>query len=256
MALQLDLNKSQQKLVLSLKKAGIVTPPTVDIAFVLDVSGSFEDEHVDGVTNALMTRLVPWGMIFDPDEKLDVFTFSNGPRHAHYVGEVTSANHDRYVERWIIGRVPGWKGGTDYSYVLEKVLEHFGWLVSSASGAIPSASPGFFQRIFGGATPVAAPAATAKRKSLVVVVTDGDNSDKDRTEEVLAKSEARGDLAYFLFLGVSNQGGTFPFLRKIGDRFDNTAVVIVSDIRGFVGLSDEELNERLLGAELVRWLSR
>ena len=253
MALQLDLNKSQQKLVLSLQKAGISTPPSVDLAFVLDVSGSFEDEHVGGVTNALMTRLVPWGMTFDPDKKLDVFTFSHGPRHAHYVGEVTATNHSQYVERNIIGRVPGWKGGTDYSYVIEKVLAHFGWLGSSSA----SASPGFFQRIFGGAAlPVAMPPSASKRRSLVVFVTDGDNSDKDRTEEVLAKSQASGDLAYFLFLGVSNQGGAFPFLRKIADRFDNTAVVIVSDIRGFVALSDEELNDQMLGAELVRWLSR
>lgn len=254
MALTMDLNKSTQKLMLSLQKAGIAKPPSVDLAFVLDVSGSFEDEHAAGITNDLMTRLVPWGMTFDPDKKLDVFTFSNGAAHAHYVGEVTPDNHERYVERMIIGKVPGWNGGTDYSHVLEMVLRHFGWIAGAPEATSP---PGFFARLFGAAPkPTPTPATAKPRKSLILFVTDGANADQARTEQVLEASQSRADEAYFLFLGVSNQGGTFPFLRKIGDRFDNTAVVVISDIRKFVTQSDEQLNEQLLGAELLKWLGK
>ncbi|MES2943527.1 MAG: hypothetical protein V4772_11725, partial [Pseudomonadota bacterium] len=78
MALSLNLTKAEKSLKLCLQKSGLVEPPQVDLAFVLDVSGSFDDEHRAGVTDALLTRLVPWGMTFDPDRKLDVFSFSSG----------------------------------------------------------------------------------------------------------------------------------------------------------------------------------
>src|SRR4051812_26480201 len=119
MPLQLNLQKSAQALRLNLAKRGIVAPPQADLAFNMDVSGSFEDEHRDGLTQTLLTRLVPWGMVFDPDKKLDVFTFSDGPDHVHHVGDITEATVDSYIENRIIGRVPGWCRGTDYSYVLE-----------------------------------------------------------------------------------------------------------------------------------------
>jgi hypothetical protein len=184
-------------------------------------------------------------MTFDPDQKLDVFTFSDGEASAHYVGEVNPRSYEDYVARTIIGRVPGWNGATEYSWVLEQTLRHFGWMQPKPKG--------FFSKLFAGGAPEKPP---ARRKSLVIFVTDGDNSDKIRTEEVLAASQARGDEVYFLFLGVSNQGGRFPFLKKIGDRFDNTGLVVISDIRGFVSQTDEQLNATLLGDELVRWLKR
>ncbi len=253
MALQLDPNKSADKLRLNLQKVGIVTPPVVELAFNLDVSGSFEDEHRDGVTNDLMARLVPWGLTFDPDRKLDVFTFSDGPRHVHYVGDVNPMNYENFVRKQIIRYVPGWNGGTDYSYVLERNLQHFGW--ASQAGA-PEKPKSMFGRFFGGGKSSAPLAPVEKKRSLVIHVTDGDNSDKSRTEQVLATSVKRGDEVYFLFIGVSNQGGNFSFLQEIGDQFGNTGLVVIRDIRRFVERSDDELNEQLLGEELIDWLKK
>lgn len=252
MAIVLNLQKSQTALQLCLQKSGIVKPPVVDVAVVLDVSGSFKDEHEDGTSNDLLTRLVPWGATFDRDRKLDLITFSDGARSAHHVGEVTPDNYQGYVAREVIGRVPGWCGATDYSYPIERALRQFGWL---ASDQAPASAGGFLSRLFGGGRSAAAPGQpSAKRSSLVIFITDGDNNDKPRTRQVLRESQERGDEVYFLFLGVSNQGARFPFLEAVGDEFDNTGFVAIKDLRGFVRLSDEELNERLLGAELLRWL--
>lgn len=243
MALQLNLEKSAQKLVLSLEKAGVVKPPVLEVGFGLDVSGSFEDEHRDGSTTKLLTRLIPWGLAFDPDRKLDVFTFSNGARHVHHVGEVNEHNHESYVARNIIERVPGWNCGTDYSYMLERALEHFGW-----SRQVKKA--GLFGRLMGRQDEVV----TGERKaSVIFVATDGENADKERTLEVLRASEARNDKVYFIFLGISNQGSRFPFLETLGDRFNNTAFVPVSNLREFIEMSDEALNEQLIGDELLEW---
>lgn len=250
MALNFDLNKSAQALQFSLQKAGIITPPQVDLAFNLDVSGSFDDEHRDGLTNALLVRLVPWGMVFDPDKKLDVFTFSNGPSHVHYVGDVTPGTCDDYVRRKIIEKVPGYNGGTDYSYVIEKNLEHFGW--KPTNGAAP-VKRGIFGGMFGGgkSTPNQP---TEKKRSIVIHVTDGENSDKRRTEQVLAESEARKDGVYFLFLGVSNQNARFPFIDELGERFGNVGFVGINNVAKWVQQSDEDINQALLGDELLDWL--
>ncbi len=256
--LKLDMGKATEGLKLSLQKAGI-SPETLaklqmEVAMDVDVSGSFEDEHKDGSTNDLMTRLLPWSLVFDPDKKVDVFTFSNGPENAHRVEvEMNAGNYEGFVGRHIINRVPGWRGGTDYSYVLEANLQHFGWLCD-ATQAAPKKS--LFGRLLGGSgTAVATPSAPVeKKRSLVIFITDGDNTDKDRTEQVLAASEARGDEVYFLFIGYSNQGGKFPFLKRIGDRFNNTGLVVVPDLRKFVAQTDDALNSQLLGDELIQWL--
>lgn len=257
------MEEAAQGLRFTLQKAGIVTPPQVDLAFNLDVSGSFDDEHRDGLTNDLLVRLVPWAMVFDLDRKLDVFTFSNGQGHAHYAGDVTPATCEEYVQRQIIQRVPGYNGGTDYSYVLERNLEHFGWKPSVTTPA--PAKRGLFG-MFGGSKPAAQQSAQKKR-SIVIHVTDGANSDKQRTIDVLSESEARKDGVYFLFLGVSQQEKqlrgepkekfgkrAFPFIHELGSRFSNVGFEPISEISEWVLRPDEEINQALLGQELLDWL--
>ncbi|WP_321935304.1 VWA domain-containing protein [Paraburkholderia sp. J8-2] len=245
MALTLNLEKATTSLRLNLEKAGIHTPPELEVGIGLDVSQSFEDEHVDGITNTLITRLIPWALAFDPDKKIDCFTFSDGPHHVHDVGPITVENLEGFVKKQVIGRVDGWNGGTDYSHVVERYLAHFGWaqVVEKAS---------FIGKLFGHKDRVIS--SGEKRKSLVIVITDGDNDDKDRTIEVLRASEQRKDEVYFIFLGVSNQGTKFPFIEKLGNMFGNVGFYGVSNLREFVKLTDDEFNEALITDELIDWL--
>lgn len=245
MSLQLNLEKSAKTLILSLEKAGVTKPPMLEVGFGLDVSGSFDDEHRDGITDRLLTRLVPWGLAFDPDKKLDVFTFSNGAEHVQDVGPVDANNCQGFVQSRIIDRVAGYGYGTDYSYLLESFLKHFGWAGDQVKKA------GFFGSLMGKRDQVIA---AEKKRSLVIVATDGDNNDHERTRKVLRESQARKDQVYFLFLGISNQGSSFPFLDSIGDEFDNTGFVAITDLRKFLMMTDEQLNETLIGDELVTWL--
>ena len=97
-----------------------------------------------------------------------------------------------------------------------------------------------------------------KKPSLVIIGTDGDNNepgDKERTMRVLRESEARRDQVYFLFLGISNQGSTFPFLETLGDKFGNTGFVPIPNLRQFNALGDEALNDYLIKDELRDWLA-
>lgn len=250
MALTLNLEKSKNALILNLQKAGIMTPPVLDVAFFMDVSGSFDDEHRDGITDTLLTRLTPWGLAFDPDKKMDVFSFSSGAGSVHEVGAINENNFARFVQTRIIDKVPGYNGGTAYSHLIERALKHFGW----AGEVVKKA--GFFGGLLGRKDQVVQ---GAKKRSLVIIATDGDNNeygDKDRTLQVLKESEARGDQVYYLFLGISNQGSTFPFLEKLGDKFSNTGYLPIPNLRQFIQLSDDELNEKLLNPELLAWFAK
>ena len=253
MALSLDLNKAAAKLSLDLTKKGVdMTQISAEVSFCLDVSGSYQDEQEDGSTQKLLERLVPWSMVLDPDKQMDVFTFSNGEENAHHAGMITPQTVDGFIRRSVIGRVPGYGGGTDYSYVLEKNLQHFGWL-PKASAEAPK--KGMFGGLFGGSKP-ASQVAVAKRRSLVIFNTDGDNNDKSRVTRVLEESERRGDLVYFLFIAYANGGGKFPFLQEIGDRFSNTGLVVINDINRWCAQPDDVINEQLIGDELVAWLKK
>jgi len=249
--LKLDLNKSAQSLRLSLDKAGVAADIKAELIFDIDVSGSFEHEHEEGTTSELIERLVPYGMVLDPDGAMDVFTFSDGQETARHVGTVTPADSEGYILRNVVDKVPGWKGGTTYSYVLEKNLQHFGWLPCDENhGAL-----GWISRFLGigGKTE---PHVHEKKRSIVIFVTDGENhsSDESRTMRVLQESQNRGDNVYFLFIGACEHNVDFKFLKTIAKQFKNTGVVIIRDLEGFVAKSDEEISAELLGPELISWL--
>lgn len=247
--LSLDLNKSARSLRLSLDKAGVAADIKAEIIFDIDVSGSFEHEHEEGTTSQLIERLIPYGMVLDPDGAMDVFTFSDGERNANHVGTVTPSDAEGYILRNVVNRVKGWNGGTTYSYVLEKNLQHFGWLPCDDSHGVG----GLISRFFGGREK---PHVHAKKRSIIVFVTDGENdkSDHARTMQVLEESQQRGDHVYFLFMGICEHDVDFKFVRTIASRFKNTGVVIVRDLEAFVEKSDEEMSAELLGPELIAWL--
>lgn len=247
--LKLDLNKAAQSLRLSLDKAGVQTDIKAELIFDIDVSGSFEHEHEEGTTSQLIERLVPYGMVLDPDGAMDVFTFSNGPHSAHRVGTVTPERAGGYILREVVDKVPGWKGGTTYSYVLEKNLQHFGWLEESETLL------GMVSRFLGGSAPSRQ---REKKRSIVIFVTDGENdpSDESRTMQVLRDSETRGDNVYFLFIGACEHTVEFKFLNRLASTFRNTGVVIVRDLEAFVEQSDEAISAQLLGQELISWLKK
>lgn len=246
MALQLNLQKSAKSLRLSLDKAGVASNIKAELIFDMDVSGSFEHEHEEGTTSKLIARLTPYGMVLDPDGQMDVFTFSHGPESVHHVGVVTPADCEDYIVRNVIEKVPGWNGGTSYSYALEANLRHFGWLPMEDGR-------GWLSRFFGGPQE---PEWRTRKRSIVIFVTDGENETADhaRTIQVLEDSERRGDQVYFLFVGACEHDVDFALLKKVAKRFRNTGVVIIRDLDAFVELSDEQLNERLLGPELLEWL--
>lgn len=241
-----DLSKSATNFRVSLEKKGVEKMPELEMAVIMDVSGSFDDEHRDGVTNDLLTRLIPWGMTFDPDKKVDLFTFASGQGAAHLVGSVDEKNYVGYIPKNVIGKVPGYNTGTDYAYVITRALAHFGWVpgVKKAAG------------LLGGLFGKKEQTQSEKRRAIVFFVTDGDNNDTAATLSVMADADRNGHEVFFVFVGVSNQSVSFSTLKQIEATCGNASFVKITDIKGFVAKSDNEVNEFFLNSKLVSWLKK
>jgi hypothetical protein len=190
-----------------------------------------------------MNRLVPWGMVFDPDKKLDLFTFSSREYSAYYVGEVTADNCQDFIRKNVINNVPGWNGCTEFAHVLKKNLIQFGWI----SGK--SEKQGFFSRVFGSKKQEQTP-----RKSLIIHVTDGEASDINDTTQLLEGAFAANYGVYVIFFGIgAGRQGEFD-INKLASRFKNVGSFLCKDIQEFVNMSDEAINDILITDELVEYL--
>jgi hypothetical protein len=245
-----DLSKSEKNFSISLKKVGVEKMPELEMGIAMDVSGSFDDEHKDGVTNALVTRLAPWGFTFDPDRKIDMATFSSRDNIQLVDPPVDEKNYGDYIKRFVINKVKGYNGGTGYAPVTRLFLQHFGWLPGLTASA-----GGFLGGLFGKKKAVSA----EKRRAIVFFITDGDNNDSGDTPamlQVMADAEANNYEVFFVFVGVSNQNVSFDTLKLIDRNHKNAAFHEIKDIKGFVAKSDEEINEFFLKSKLVAWLKK
>jgi hypothetical protein len=243
----------------SLEKKGIMKMPELEVCSAIDVSGSFLGEHRAGLTSTFLTRIVPWGITFDPDGKIDVFTFSNGPASAHYLGFIDASNYVDYVGENIVDKVPGWGGATDYAYVLQMILSHFGWGTRREEAPAQERKPGFFSRLFGGATSIKAAQPNtedAPRRAIVFFVTDGVGDDPAETKKVIAEAEREGYETFFVLVGMSNSTREFPLLKSLASDHGNVIFRKIEDIAAFNSMSDEKLNEFFLDDKLTAWLAR
>lgn len=264
---QVPLTKSAQNFMLSMEKKGVPVIPKIEMSFLIDVSGSFDDEHRSGITSKFMSRFIPWAMNFDPDQKMDVFTFSNGEKHVQHVNAVTADNHEDFIRKNIVGKVAGYNGGTDYSYVIEASMREFGFLPKMVQETVTEQKvekAGFFGKMLGKKDEIKTSTSTVtkavsgeKRRALCIILTDGENFDQNRTVQVLKESQQRGDNIYFLFVGMNNDPTVkFENIVELGELFTNTGFTRVQNLKAFADLPDEQLNDQFLTDEFVQWIKK
>lgn len=261
------LTKSAQSFALSMEKKGVPVIPKIEMSFLIDVSGSFDDEHKSGITSKFMSRFIPWAMNFDPDQKMDVFTFSNTERNVQHVNAVTAENHEDFIRKNIVNKVVGYNGGTDYSYVIEASMREFGFLPTLTQELVTEQKvekAGFFGKMLGKkdevktvTSTVTKSVASEQRRALCVILTDGENFDQARTIQVLKDSQKRGDNIYFLFVGMNNDPDVkFKNIIELGDMFTNTGFTRVKNLKAFAELPDDQLNDQFLTDEFVQWIKK
>lgn len=215
------------------KKAGIVLEKRglrnvrARVGLAVDASGSMRGLYDDGTVQRTVERLLALSLRLDDDGSMDLWAFSEDvlPLPA-----VTEAGFEGYIGREIVDQPVGplW-GGTTYAPPVRAALR--AWFPAST----------LLSRLFGGA-----PAMPVK-PSLLVFVTDGENTDGSEAERAMAEAASRP--VYFAFVGVG--AAAFAFCRTVADRYPNVGFSAVPDL---AGLDEDALYERVVTEELATWL--
>jgi len=242
----IDLSKKAR---VSLEKKNLLGE-TFQVKFVLDISGSMSGRYSSGIVQELTERMMGIAMNMDKDQSIDVYAFGN---NAHRIGTVTPGNIEGYVKREITNK-KSLEGGTKYAEVMAYVAEDATGFKASAEPS-PAKSGGFFGGLFGGKKEQPKETLNAepnqkKETTVVYFVTDGENSDRNKTEQFMR--DVAGEPIFWQFIGLGNAG--FGFLQKLDDLtgrvIDNADFFHANDISK---ISDEELYDRIL-TELPSWL--
>lgn len=220
----LNLSKEESMNLLDLRKQTINTlcleKPALRatqsrVALVLDYSGSMSDLYDRGIVQSIVERALPLAMQFDDNGEMEVWIFSND---FHRLPSITLDNFYGYIKDNVNGKYR--MGGTSYAPVMEDIGNKY---ITEDPASLPN---------------------------YVLFITDGDNSDKQRTDKVI--SELSQYPIFFQFIGIGNS--SFNYLEKLdemeGRYVDNANFFSINNIQS---IDDKELYDKLL-AEYPSWL--
>lgn len=206
---------SLSKCIVSLsKKSGVDLGSTrAKVVVVLDYSGSMNKLYSNGTVQNTIRRLVPLGLTFDDNGSIDVYLFQNGYRK---IADLNLSNYEYYV-RNVINTSGYTMGGTRYAPVLSAIIEG------------DSNKKGGFLGL-GRKTVTAESIVDNGDATFILFITDGENTDKNKTNEIIKKSS---DMNVFIqFIGIGNE--KFRYLEMLDDipgrKRDNTGFSKMKDL--------------------------
>lgn len=262
-----DLHKSTERAGINLKKQGVDAArlPPMRVGVCLDVSGSMREEYNDGHVQNTLNHLLALAMHMDKSGRLDVFTFENEASQCRE--PATQGNFHDYVRRYIMDddAVDKW-GGTDYAPVIHLAYSHYYPSMThlhTAEGArehvmkMGSSGGGLLHKLGGlfhhhpdaadsEAAASSAPVNSGVQPTLMLFLTDGENTDKEPTKHALHAARSLPLFWSFVGLGPAHH---FQFLQEISEELD-AEFVNVSHVR----ISDDELYRELVSSKLTKWL--
>jgi len=212
---KLDLRKNTLEIILKDKKEQVAT--CARVAIVLDKSGSMRKLYKDGTIQNLLERIFPLALKFDDNGELDFWLFNDS---FMLMPSVTLDNFFNYVETEIMtGLASKFWGQTLYAPVMNDVFNAY---VEKEPSKLPS---------------------------YIIFITDGNNTDKNNTKEVLTKASHNN--LFWQYVGIGNE--KFDFLKRLDNlknRFiDNANFFETPDLNT---VSDADLYKLLLN-EYPQW---
>ncbi len=214
-----DLDKKislRKELVLNEVKKQQISVNTARVVFALDHSGSMRTMYRNGTVQDVLERIFPVAMCFDDNAEMEFYWFDNLYKELE---PVNHSNISGYVERVILSKNEHF-GGTCYAPVMNEIFNRF-------AKRDPMNIPTF-----------------------VIFITDGSNSDKKASKDVL--TEASRYNIFWKFVGIGSE--KFEFLEKLDDlkgRFvDNANYISINNIQA---IDDNVLYEKLL-TEYNDWI--
>lgn len=259
---KISLQKRQEVLKISLKKANVSDKLTLRVACALDISGSMQNLYRNGSVSELVGKLLPFGMMFDDNAQIDMWAFNHGSSE---LPPATESVYDDYVNN-CMKNVPI-SGGTNYAPVMGDIYDEYfgGGIVTKTvykevevDEYVPA--KGFMAKLTGKKELVKvkkqvseevvdheAMANVDTTPAMVFFQTDGSNSDESAVISLLNRNKDKP--IYWFMVGVGDPR-YFGFIKRISDEFDNVDFISVKDL----DLSDEELYNKLLSGEFGQWI--
>jgi hypothetical protein len=249
--MSIKLDKAVEQVGISLAKRGVKTAPIMRVATAFDVSGSAQWLYKNGTMQKTFDRLLAISIKFDDNGELDIWTFGTG---CDQLRTATAADESTFVTDEIMNnrKISLWTG-TNYSPVLNEMIDFFSPNAKAPVVAPVEKSGGLFSKMFGSKPAAPAPApvvATADKAipSFVLFLTDGANSDHGKTLQLLTQlSTNKENPIYIQMVGVGDE--RFENLKTYADKFDNVGFVNLVDLN----VTDAVLFDSLISQELVDW---
>ena len=206
----IDLSKKAE---VEIQKSGLAGRKA-QVVLVLDISKSMNRLYKDGTVQSVIERVLALALNFDDDGEVDVILFGT---NAYQLPAVSLDDLEGYVDRVVL---PNYKiiEATRYAVALQLIYDKY---------RNNKADPVF-----------------------VIFVTDGNNSDKRETTDLIRTLSH--EAVFFQFVGIGQED--FPYLQKLDElsgRFiDNAGFMHVNDI---ASVDDASLYRELLN-EFPEWL--
>lgn len=222
--INLDKINIRKQQVIDLKKRIGLEGQKAQVVLSLDFSGSMSSLYSGGKVQQLVERMLPLGLAFDDNGEVDFYLFENS--YKKLPENITLQNVFGYIDSKVYGKYN--MGGTEYAPVINAIVKDFGG-----------------QKSKGGVMGLFAKKESAKMDLpvFVIMITDGENSDKSAAEKAIIEASNHG--IFFQFVGIG--GASFNFLRKLdtmsGRNIDNANFFEIYDV---TSKSDDELYKLLL----------
>lgn len=235
---KIDLRKKQ---VIDLKKKSNILDQKAQVCFAMDISGSMLDLYRNGTVQDVFERILPLGLAFDDDQAVDLFLFHD--KSIEVSEQIKIQNIDDFVNKKIMGKYEF--GGTNYAPVLKAILQKYGKFKK-----VEKTEKTGFLGMFSKKTEDTKEPDQLDLPVYVVMITDGENSDKREAEEIVREMSAHGIFIQFVGIGSAS----FNFLMNLdnlsGRKIDNANFFKVDNIKT---VSDDKLYS-LLMAEFPMWI--
>lgn len=207
-----------------------------NVEFGIDASPSAVWLYENGTIKNVFDRIYTIAMAVDVDKKLGVHVFGENVKT---LPEITESNVATYFNKLVYPLRRNFNG-TRYAPVIAAIKSSIE--SETASGSLF----GKVKTLFGGGKQAAGNIPPV----LGIIITDGQNQDRDDAERVLKESQNLN--IYWLLVGIGSPS-EFKFIREMGAKYPNVGCVEFLDI---TKISEEDLYDQLLNDEFAAWVKR
>jgi len=226
---QTKLVNLTKKVAVVLEKRGMRPNVKAQVGFAVDISGSMRGLYSNGTMQEVVNRIQAIANRFDDNQTLDMWAFHT---KGFELDAAIPAMFGSYVNEHILNHSDLW-GGTSFAPVTKLIENHY----------FGSGKTNFLGALLG----------NKKEQSTdpvyLIFLTDGDNDDEGTTTRMI--SELAKKSIYIQFVGVG-RGSSFKYIRQVAEDFSHVGFVDFSDPSN---TSDEQMYEKLLSDEFVRWMN-